>query len=52
MRTLLSEQVLREFVGHRSVSMTDRYDNPILAERLVAYQNVRSSVEQFWVKKT
>jgi integrase len=48
MRTLLSEQVLREFVGHRSVSMTDHYDNPILAERLVAYQNVRPSVEQFW----
>ncbi|MDR0630144.1 MAG: site-specific integrase [Treponema sp.] len=48
MRTLLSEQVLREFVGHRSVAMTDHYDNPILAERLVAYQNVRPSVEQFW----
>jgi integrase len=48
MRTLLSEQVLREFVGHRSVAMTDHYDNPILAERLIAYQNVRPSVEQFW----
>ncbi|MDR0656090.1 MAG: site-specific integrase [Treponema sp.] len=48
MRTLLSEQVLREFVGHRSVAMTDHYDNPILLERLAAYQNVRPSVEQFW----
>jgi integrase len=48
MRTLLSEQVLREFVGHRSVAMTDHYDNPILMERLTAYQNVRPSVEQFW----
>jgi integrase len=48
MRTLLSEQVLREFVGHRSIAMTDHYDNPILAERLIAYQNVRPSVEQFW----
>lgn len=48
MRTLLSEQVLREFVGHRSVAMTDHYDNPILTERLMAYQNVRPSVEQFW----
>jgi integrase len=36
MRTLLSEQVLREFVGHRSVAMTDHYDNPILTERLIA----------------
>jgi integrase len=50
MRTLLSEQVLREFVGHRSVAMTNHYDNPILAERLIAYQNVRPSVEQFWGK--
>jgi integrase len=51
MRTLLSEQVLREFVGHRSIAMTDRYDNPILAERLIAYQEVRPSVEQFWGKR-
>jgi integrase len=50
MRTLLSEQVLREFVGHRSVTMTDHYDNPILTERLIAYQNVHPSVEQFWGK--
>ncbi|MDR1444934.1 MAG: site-specific integrase [Treponema sp.] len=48
MRTLLSEQVLREFIGHRSVAMTDHYDNPILTERLTAYQNMRPSVEQFW----
>jgi len=48
MRTLLSEQVLREFVGHRSISMTDHYDRPILLERLAAYQRVKPSVEQFW----
>ncbi|MDR3336875.1 MAG: hypothetical protein LBT16_06695 [Treponema sp.] len=42
-----SEQVLREFVGHRSIAMTDHYDNPILTERLIAYQKVRPSVEQF-----
>jgi integrase len=48
MRTLLSEQVLREFVGHRSVAMTDHYDNPILMERLIAYQGIRPSVERFW----
>ena len=47
MRTLLSEQVLREFVGHRSVAMTDHYDRPILLERLAAYQGVKPSVEQF-----
>ena len=48
MRTLLSEQVLREFVGHRSIAMTDHYDNPILSERLAAYQEVKPSVERFW----
>ena len=48
MKTLLSAQVLREFIGHRSVAMTDHYDNPILLERLEAYQNIRPSIEQFW----
>jgi integrase len=48
MRTLLSEQVLREFVGHRSIAMTDHYDRPILLERLAAYQAVKPSVERFW----
>ncbi|MDR2500793.1 MAG: site-specific integrase [Treponema sp.] len=48
MRTLLSEQVLREFVGHRSVAMTDHYDRPILLERLAPYQGVKPSVERFW----
>jgi integrase len=48
MHTLLSEQVLREFIGHRSIAMTDHYDNPILLERLEAYQNIRPSIEQFW----
>jgi hypothetical protein len=48
MKTILSAQVLREFIGHRSIAMTDHYDNPILLERLEAYQNVRPSVEQFW----
>lgn len=50
MRTLLSEQVLREFVGHRSIAMTDHYDNPILLERLTSYQKVKPSVELFWAK--
>lgn len=48
MRTLLSEQVLREFVGHRSIAMTDHYDRPILIERLAAFKSVRPAVEQFW----
>jgi len=48
MGTKLSEQVLREFLGHRSTAMTDHYDNPIFLERLKDFQDVKSSVEQFW----
>ena len=48
MKTILSAEVLRDFIGHRSEAMTDHYDNPILLERLKAYQVVRPSVEQFW----
>ena len=48
MRTKLTEEILREFIGHRSVGMTDHYDNPILLERLQALQGSRPSVEQFW----
>jgi integrase len=48
MKTELPGDVLREFLGHRSVEMTDHYDRPILLERLAAYQNMKPSVEQFW----
>jgi len=43
----LPGDVLREFLGHRSIGMTDHYDNPILLERLLAFQDMRSKVEQF-----
>jgi len=48
MRTLLSAQVLKEFMGHRSDAMTDLYDNPILMERLIAHQKNKPAIEQFW----
>jgi integrase len=51
MKMELPGDVLREFLGHRSVEMTDHYDNPILLERLKAFQDMRSSVEKFWGKK-
>jgi integrase len=51
MKTKLPIQVLREFIGHRSAGMTDHYDNPILLERMAAYQEVKSSMEQFWSYK-
>ena len=49
MKTKLPGDILREFLGHRSIGMTDHYDNPILLERLQAFQDMRSNVEQFWV---
>jgi integrase len=52
MRTELPGDVLREFLGHRSAGMTDHYDNPILLERLKAFQDMRPAVEKFWDKKT
>jgi hypothetical protein len=51
MKTELPGDVLREFLGHRSVEMTDHYDNPILLERLKAFQDMRSTVEKFWDKE-
>jgi integrase len=36
MKTELPGDVLREFLGHRSIEMTDYYDNPILQDRLEA----------------
>jgi integrase len=51
MKTELPGDVLREFLGHRSVEMTDHYDNPILLERLKAFQDMRFRVEKFWGKK-
>jgi integrase len=48
MKTILSGDVLREFLGHRSAGMTDHYDQPILSERLAFHQGERPSVEKFW----
>ena len=50
MKTNLPAEILREFLGYRSAGMTDHYDNPILLERLMAFQNMRSKVEMFWSK--
>jgi hypothetical protein len=52
MKTKLPGDVLKEFLGHRSVEMADHYDNPILPEQLKAFQDMRSAVENFWGRKT
>ena len=44
----MSEDVLRFFIGHRSVQMTDRYDNPELAAKLQAMRALSEQVDTFW----
>jgi integrase len=51
MKTKVPGDVLREFLGHRSVEMTDHYDNPFFLERLRAFQDMRPAVEKFWDPK-
>jgi hypothetical protein len=51
MKTKVPGDILREFLGHRSVEMTDHYDNPFLWERLREFQDMRPAVEKFWDKK-
>jgi len=50
MKNKLPKEILQEFLGHRSDRMTDHYDNPILLERLLAFQDMRPKVELFWAK--
>jgi len=48
MRELITDRALREFTGHRSQAMTDRYDNPQLVSRLQSMSGIRDSVNRFW----
>jgi len=44
----MPEDFLRFFIGHRSVQMTDRYDNPQLEAKLRAMRPVGEQVNGFW----
>ena len=44
----MSEDILQFFIGHRSVQMTDRYDNPELAAKLQAMKPLSKQVNLFW----
>jgi hypothetical protein len=44
----MSEDLLRFFIGHRSVQMTDRYDNPELEAKLRAMQSITAQVNKYW----
>lgn len=52
MRGVLSGDILREFIGHRSETMTDYYDRaslrPVLEARLIQLADQRPAVERFW----
>ena len=44
----MSEDLLRFFIGHRSVQMTDRYDNPELEAKLRSMQPISTQVNKYW----
>ena len=44
----MSEDLLRFFIGHRSVQMTDRYDNPELEVKLRSMQPISTQVNKYW----
>ncbi len=39
---------LKEFTGHRSEEMTDRYDNPYLIDRLRQFSSSRKLIDKTW----
>ena len=48
MKGILTAEMLREFTGHRSEEMTDRYDNPYLLDRLKQFQSSRQLIDSTW----
>ena len=48
MRELLTGEVLRDFTGHKSIKMTDHYDQPFLEDRLSSFDRLRPKIEAFW----
>jgi len=44
----MPEDLLRFFIGHRSVRMTDRYDNPELEAKLRSMQQMRNQIDDLW----
>ena len=48
MKGILTAEMLREFTGHRSEEMTDRYDNPYLLDRLKQFQSSRQLIDKTW----
>lgn len=43
-----ADQILREFTGHRSASMTELYDHPDLRNKLDAYRIFRPVIDGYW----
>ena len=44
-----ADQILREYTGHRSSTMTDLYDHPDLVKKIDAFQAFKPYTELFWV---
>jgi len=52
MKGILTAEMLREFTGHRSEEMTDRYDNPYLIDRLRQFSSSRKLIDKTWEMKS
>src|SRR6056297_293245 len=48
MKGVLTADMLREFTGHRSEQMTQRYDHPHLIDRLKQFEHSKDTIEKTW----
>jgi integrase len=48
MKGVLTADMLREFTGHRTEQMTQRYDHPHLLDRLKQFEHSKDTIEKTW----
>jgi integrase len=48
MKGVLTADILREFTGHRSEQMTQRYDHPHLVDRLKQFEHSKEAIDSTW----
>ena len=48
MRNVLTENMLHYMIGHKSIAMTDRYDQGTPEQRLVELNNERDKINNIW----
>jgi len=48
MKGILTEEVLKEFTGHRSEQMTKQYNNPVLINRVRQFKSSIKAIDDTW----